>query len=59
MYLGANHGEFLMSESVIALNHIHDCRGSPGDGTEAKQGTWGNLVPEKPLHDTQTPRITS
>jgi hypothetical protein len=58
MYLGANHGEFLISESVIALNHIHDCRGSQGDGIEVKQGSWGNLIAENHVHDTQYPCIT-
>lgn len=58
MYLGANHGEFIMSESVIALNHIHDCTGSQGDGIEVKQGSWGNLIAENDIHDTQYPCIT-
>ncbi len=58
MYLGANHGEFIMSESVIALNHIHDCKGSQGDGIEVKQGSWGNLIAENDIHDTQYPCIT-
>ncbi|MBL9152390.1 MAG: right-handed parallel beta-helix repeat-containing protein [Verrucomicrobiales bacterium] len=58
MYLGANNGEFIMSESVIALNHIHDCRGSQGDGIEVKQGSWGNLIAENDIHDTQYPCIT-
>lgn len=58
MYLGANHGEFIMSESVIALNHIHDCQGSQGDGIEVKQGSWGNLIAENDIHDTQYPCIT-
>lgn len=58
MYLGANHGEFIMSESIIALNHIHDCRGSQGDGIEVKQGSWGNLIAENHVHDTQYPCIT-
>jgi hypothetical protein len=58
MYLGANEGEFIMSESVIALNHIHDCRGSQGDGIEVKQGSWGNLIAENNVHDTQYPCIT-
>jgi len=58
MYLGANEGEFVMSESVIALNHIHDCRGSQGDGIEVKQGSWGNLIAENDVHDTQYPCIT-
>lgn len=58
MYLGANEGEFIMSESIIALNHIHDCRGSQGDGIEVKQGSWGNLIAENDVHDTQYPCIT-
>ncbi len=58
MYLGANHGQFTMSESVIALNHIHDCRGEQGDGIEVKQGSWGNLIAENEIHDTQYPCIT-
>lgn len=58
MYLGANHGEHLMSESVIALNHIHDCRGEQGDGIEVKQGSWGNLIAENDIHDTNYPCIT-
>ncbi len=58
MYLGANNGEHIMSESVIALNHIHDCRGDQGDGIEVKQGSWGNLVAENHVHDTNYPCIT-
>ncbi len=58
MYLGANHGEFIMSESVIALNHVHDCKGDQGDGIEVKQGSWGNLIVENNIHDTQYPCIT-
>lgn len=58
MYLGANHGEFTMSESVIALNHIHDCQGEQGDGIEVKQGSWGNLIAGNDIHDTRYPCIT-
>lgn len=58
MYLGANHGEFIMSESVIAGNHIHDCGGEQGDGIEVKQGSWGNWIVENDIHDTQYPCIT-
>ena len=58
MYLGANHGEFVMSRSVVALNHVHDCRGEQGDGIEVKQGSWGNLIAENDVHDTQYPCIT-
>jgi hypothetical protein len=58
MYLGANNGDHIMSESVIALNHIHDCRSDQGDGIEVKQGSWGNLIAENHVHDTQYPCIT-
>jgi hypothetical protein len=58
MYLGANNGEHIMSESVIALNHIHDCFGDQGDGIEVKQGSWGNLIAENNVHDTHYPCIT-
>ena len=58
MYLGANNGDPIMSESVIALNHIHDCRGDQGDGIEVKQGSWGNHIAENHVHDTNYPCIT-
>ncbi|HAL71994.1 MAG TPA: hypothetical protein DCP71_09515 [Verrucomicrobiales bacterium] len=58
MYLGGNEASVIMSESVIALNHVHDCAGSQGDGIEVKQGSWGNLVAENHIHDTQYPCIT-
>jgi hypothetical protein len=58
MYLGANHGEHVMSRSVIALNHIHDCRGDQGDGIEVKQGSWGNLIAGNHIHDTNYPCLT-
>ena len=58
MYLGGNNASFIMSESVIALNHIHDCKGEQGDGIEVKQGSWGNLIAENDIYDTQYPCIT-
>lgn len=58
MYLGGNNGTHIMSESVIALNHVHDCKGDQGDGIEVKQGSWGNLIAENDIHDTQYPCIT-
>jgi hypothetical protein len=58
MYLGGNNGTHVMSESIIALNHIHDCRGDQGDGIEVKQGSWGNLIAENHVHDTNYPCIT-
>jgi len=58
MYLGGNDATYIMSESVIALNHVHDCRGDQGDGIEVKQGSWGNLIAENHIHDTNYPCIT-
>ena len=58
MYLGGNDASVIMSESVIALNHVHDCGGSQGDGIEVKQGSWGNLIAENHVHDTNYPCIT-
>lgn len=58
MYLGGNNGQHIMSESVIAQNHVHDCRGDQGDGIEVKQGSWGNLIAENDVHDTNYPCIT-
>ncbi len=58
MYLGGNNATHIMSHSVIAQNHIHDCRGDQGDGIEVKQGSWGNLIAENHVHDTNYPCIT-
>ncbi len=58
MYLGANNGAVIMSESVIAQNWVHDTDGPgvlQGDGIEIKQGSWGNWVVENTVHDTKYP----
>ncbi len=58
MYLGGNNSDVVMSESVIALNHVYNCRGTQGDGIEVKQGSWGNLIAENTVHDCNYPCIT-
>ncbi|GAB5403898.1 MAG: right-handed parallel beta-helix repeat-containing protein [Aureliella sp.] len=58
MYLGGNHGKVIMSESVIAKNHVYNCKGSQGDGIEVKQGSWGNLIAANKVHDCNYPCIT-
>jgi hypothetical protein len=58
MYLGGNEASVIMSESVIARNHVHDCRGEQGDGIEVKQGSWGNLITQNHVHDCNYPCIT-
>ena len=58
MYLGANNSAHVMSESVIALNHVHDTTGTlQGDGIEVKQGSWGNWIAENTVHDTKYPAL--
>lgn len=59
MYLGANSGAVIMSNSIIALNHVYDTDNgtSQGDGIELKQGSWGNLIAENLVHDCNYPCI--
>lgn len=60
MYLGANNGAVIMSQSVIALNHVYNTNAgtvSQGDGIELKQGSWGNLIAENHCHDNNYPCI--
>ncbi|MGE0434473.1 MAG: right-handed parallel beta-helix repeat-containing protein, partial [Planctomycetota bacterium] len=58
MYLGANNSKARMTFSVIALNHVHDCRGTQGDGIEVKQGSHHNWIVENEIHDCNYPCIT-
>ncbi|KAA0208780.1 hypothetical protein EDM80_15305 [bacterium] len=60
MYLGANNGAVIMSQSIIALNHVHHTNKASvtqGDGIELKQGSWGNLIAENLVHDCKYPCI--
>ena len=57
MYLGANNSLWIMRDSVVALNHVHDCGGHQGDGIELKQGSYGNWIVENLVHDTNYPCI--
>ncbi|MCC6406373.1 MAG: right-handed parallel beta-helix repeat-containing protein [Planctomycetes bacterium] len=56
-YLGANNALYVMRDSVIALNHVHDTAGTQGDGIEIKQGSYGNWVAENVVHDCNYPCI--
>lgn len=55
MYLGANYGAWVMHSSCIVGNYIHHIGAPQGDGIEVKQGSWGNLVAENVVHDTNYP----
>ncbi len=57
MYLGANNSAHRMSYSIVALNHVHDCGGTQGDGIEVKQGSYNNWIAENHVHDTNYPCI--
>jgi hypothetical protein len=57
MYLGANNSECVMRYSIVALNHIHDCGGTQGDGIEVKQGSYNNWMVENYVHHTNYPCI--
>jgi hypothetical protein len=57
MYLGANNGVTIMRYSVVALNHVHDCGGTQGDGIELKQGSYNNWVAQNHVHDCNYPCI--
>ncbi len=57
MYLGANHGAFITSGALVALNHVHHTGGSQGDGIELKQGSWGNRIVANHVHHTPYPCI--
>jgi len=59
MYLGGNNASVIMSESIIALNHVHDTDEGvlQGDGIEVKQGSWGNVIAANRVHDCNYPCI--
>ncbi len=57
MYLGANNSAHVMRHSVVALNHVHDCYGSQGDGIEVKQGSYGNWIVENLVYNCNYPCI--
>jgi hypothetical protein len=59
MYLGSSDGSVTLSESIIALNHIHDTHGTAGSmaGIQVKPGSWGNLIAANRVHDVNGPCI--
>ena len=57
MYVGCNNAACAVSNSIIEQNWIHDTRGSQGDGIEIKYGSWGNIIRDNVIHDTNYPCI--
>jgi len=57
MYVGCNNATCAVSNSVIELNWVHDTGGDQGDGIEIKYGSWGNVIRDNVVHDTNYPCI--
>ena len=64
-YLGSNNKpdgstDGYIFNSVIESNYIHDLKGgtvSQGDGIEIKDGSFGNIIRDNVIHDTNYPGI--
>lgn len=64
-YLGSNNRpdgstDGYIFDSVIENNYIHDLKGgtvSQGDGIEIKDGSYGNIILDNVIHDTNYPGI--
>lgn len=64
-YLGSNSNpdgstNGYLFNSLISHNYIHDLKGgtvSQGDGIELKDGSYGNIISDNVIHDTNYPGI--
>jgi hypothetical protein len=60
MYLGCNNNDCRVANSLIANNYIHHTNGptvEQGDGIELKEGSYGNIIRDNVVHDTNYPGI--
>lgn len=60
MYLGCNNNACQVANSLIAGNYIHHTNGPTiiqGDGIELKEGSFGNVIRDNVIHDTNYPCI--
>jgi hypothetical protein len=60
MYLGCNSNACRVANSLIAGNYIHHTNGptvEQGDGIELKEGSYGNVIRDNVIHDTNYPGI--
>jgi hypothetical protein len=60
MYLGCNRDECRIANSLIEGNHVHHTNGpsvEQGDGIEVKEGSYGNVIRDNVVHDTNAPGI--
>lgn len=60
MYLGCNSNACRLANSLIEGNYIHHTNGpsvEQGDGIELKEGSYGNVIRDNVIHDTNYPGI--
>jgi len=60
MYLGCNSDGCRLANSVIERNWVHDTNQASvvqGDGIELKEGSYGNIIRDNVIHDTNYPCI--
>ena len=60
MYLGCNNDACRIANSIIEDNYVHHTNGptvTQGDGIEIKEGSYGNIVRNNVIHDTNYPAI--
>ncbi|MGB5694243.1 MAG: right-handed parallel beta-helix repeat-containing protein [Polyangiales bacterium] len=60
MYLGCNEGGCEVVNSLIEGNYVHHTNQpsvSQGDGIELKEGSFGNVIRDNVIHDTNYPCI--
>jgi hypothetical protein len=60
MYLGCNSDACRVANSVIEGNYIHHTNRASveqGDGIELKEGSYGNVIRDNVIHDTNYPGI--
>ncbi len=60
MYLGCNNGGCEVVNSLVEGNYVHHTNQpsvSQGDGIELKEGSFGNVIRDNVIHDTNYPCI--
>ncbi|MEJ7728598.1 MAG: right-handed parallel beta-helix repeat-containing protein [Polyangiaceae bacterium] len=60
MYLGCNNDDCRVHDSLIEGNWVHHTNGptiEQGDGIEIKEGSYGNVIRDNIIHDTNYPCI--
>ncbi|MEM7501092.1 MAG: right-handed parallel beta-helix repeat-containing protein [Pseudomonadota bacterium] len=60
IYLGCNRDTCRVANSVVEGNYIHHTNSfhvSQGDGIELKEGSYGNVIRDNVVHDTNYPGI--